>query len=471
ISSISDITLCEGDSGVQIPFQETSSTTGSEIWSWDVNGDSTGVSTSGEGDYFPAFTAFAESLDDIARDTVVVTLNNNNPLKQCTDETSFTVNIYPEPTVNAISDITACEGEQVPAILFSGHPAGYVQFDFVAQGTNIGFTPMALQQTGNATNGFTAFNTSPVNSSSLTLTITPKIPEQNCQGVNETVIITVNPGPSAPTLTPNLGGTVCDGTTGEFLSVDNPLPGYSYLWGSTSQNVDIIAGQDNDICVVAFDNNVSGEAIEIFVYGVPSSGCSSDTAIVEFSVTSSVAPCADIAETPDGNGLVYLNNSMDTYQWGLVNLAPGADYLQVTLDESGAGNDPFYYGSLLQDTVDKRIFVKACLEGCCATSFYPFDCGENPVLEVLEDAHDVLSLLLFPNPARDVLFVSSGMRQPGTITFNIADLTGQNVQSTSQFMTPASLMELDLKRLPPGAYILTVKSPEGIQTQKFLKIQ
>jgi hypothetical protein len=77
---------------------------------------------------------------------------------------------------------------------------------------------------------------------------------------------------------------------------------------------------------------------------------------------------------------------------------------------------------------------------------------------------------LYPNPAQDVLQLEVNPQTAKDIQLYIFSMQGQNMLSQQQKMHPAQqTLIIDIRQLPPGAYLLELLTDEGKETLRFVK--
>lgn len=81
------------------------------------------------------------------------------------------------------------------------------------------------------------------------------------------------------------------------------------------------------------------------------------------------------------------------------------------------------------------------------------------------DGFEELDFELFPNPAEHELIISG--LTPGLINVQISDMTGKSVFQTNELSSGG--MNLDLRNMASGVYMITISSPEMKGSQLFIK--
>jgi Secretion system C-terminal sorting domain len=77
------------------------------------------------------------------------------------------------------------------------------------------------------------------------------------------------------------------------------------------------------------------------------------------------------------------------------------------------------------------------------------------------------SLLVWPNPASDLLRVRLGEAVRPAAPLTLIDLTGRVLYAHSA--SPGMMIEIPLRGLPDGIYLLRTETLRGVQTRKVIK--
>ncbi len=86
-----------------------------------------------------------------------------------------------------------------------------------------------------------------------------------------------------------------------------------------------------------------------------------------------------------------------------------------------------------------------------------------------ENVESSFNLKVFPNPAVDNVVLDLGKSEFDKISINIYNANGQLVKNFGERSGIAtSQIQLDLDRLPPGTYLLQIKTEEGVFTEKLI---
>jgi hypothetical protein len=190
---------------------------------------------------------------------------------------SFTITVFPTPTVNTITDVPYCNGASAVAIDFTS-PAGNGTVSYAwTSSVDIGF---GLSGSGDI-GAFTATNTG---SSNVTAIIKATPSSNGCDGVETTVTsITVYPTPTVITIT---DATYCNGDAGTALDFTSPAGNgtVTYTWTSS---VDIGFGTSGNGDIAGFTaTNLTSSPVTAIVKAIPTSnGCAgAETTVTSITV-------------------------------------------------------------------------------------------------------------------------------------------------------------------------------------------
>lgn len=73
---------------------------------------------------------------------------------------------------------------------------------------------------------------------------------------------------------------------------------------------------------------------------------------------------------------------------------------------------------------------------------------------------------VYPNPASEILTISLSSKQNVECSFQLFDLQGKQIDESIQMKSNETSIEIDVKNLPEGLYILSVITKEGVYNQK-----
>jgi len=275
----------------------------------------------------PNFSSiFNPTVSPTITTTYVVAVTDAN---NCFGSDTVTITVNPMPVVNAITNITVCNGASVPASAFSSAPAG-ATFTWSNSNTAIG---LAASGTGN-TPVFTATNTSgsPV---TATVSVTPTL--SGCVGVPVTYTITVNP---TPTVTVPANITVCGGNNVSASAFTSVPAGATFTWTNSNIAIGLAAsGTGNTPAFTAINPTSSAITATVSVtptlngcVGVPVSYTITVNAGAVTTVPTNITVCpgatipaSAFASAPAGASFVWTNSNT-----------------AIGLAASGTGNTPAF---------------------------------------------------------------------------------------------------------------------------------
>jgi hypothetical protein len=80
------------------------------------------------------------------------------------------------------------------------------------------------------------------------------------------------------------------------------------------------------------------------------------------------------------------------------------------------------------------------------------------------------NLVVYPNPARDMLFIETGGLESGEVTIKIIDIQGRQILMKTETFTPGlASINLDISRLDKGIYFLELKSDQATRVARWIK--
>ena len=324
VMPITNMTACKGAVITPLPFSST--VTGS-TYSWTNSNTTIGLLAAGTNN-IAAFTG-SNPTSTTALSTVLVTPTANS----CTGPTqSFSISVFPTPSVTAVANQTACNGTAVPSILFSGPVVG-TSYSWINSDNSIGLGSSGI---GDITS-FLATNTSSV-TVVATLTVTPTA--NGCIGSNRTFSITVTP---APTVTPVLDRTFCANTTTAVIPLTGAVSGTVYSWSNIPGGIGLASTGTGDIPAFTASNSGSS-TVSSTITIVPSAfGCTGAASTITITVKpvptlNSVAGqtvCANTSTTPILYSGTAIADSPTYYNW------TNSD-ATINLPSIGTGNIPAF---------------------------------------------------------------------------------------------------------------------------------
>ncbi len=160
----------------------------------------------------------------------------------------------------------------------------------------------------------------------------------------------------------------------------------------------------------------------------------------------------------------------------------GARHLGFKLSNSGESVGISYLSGSNVVWIDSISFTEQYAN--VSTGYFPDGTGDwinlnhtpgakNVKAIVSVQPHQVLELLLFPNPACDLLNISISSRDGSLydqMDIHIYDLTGRRILSEQHSVWGAGFSEqIDISALPDAVYILVIETPSGAHSFRFVK--
>ena len=136
VTALTNISVCPG---TQINIPSFTSTPTGSTFAWTNSNTAIGLSANGSGD----ITSWNAPINN-TNANIVGTISVTATLNGCTGSpTTFTVTIYPSPSVTTITNITACPGSAINIPTFASVPAGGT-FAWVNSNTAIGLAASGI---------------------------------------------------------------------------------------------------------------------------------------------------------------------------------------------------------------------------------------------------------------------------------------------------------------------------------------
>jgi|GEM_PF-3847602 len=254
----SNATICENDN-----YTLSGSATNYSSVSWSTSGSGT------FGNASALSTTYMPSSSDIANGSVVLTLtaHGNSP---CSDATSsMTLTINPQPTANAGSNASICEGE---TYTLSGSATNYSSVTWTTSGN--GSFNNASSLTATYTPG-----SIDISNGSVVLTLTTNDPVGPCNAASSSMTLTINPLDDATFSYPS--STFCQSGTDPSPSVITP--GGTFTFSPAGLVINSSTG------VI----DLSASAINTYDVTYSTSGACPDASTIQITIT--LAPSADFS--------------------------------------------------------------------------------------------------------------------------------------------------------------------------------
>ena len=384
---------------------------------------------------------------------------------------TITVNPIPLISLTPISQIL-CNGQPTTGINFTSNLSG-ASITWTNNNTLIG---LAANGTGNISS-FTATNNG---STAVTATITVHgISTNGCQGPDSTATIKVNPTPAKPQVSnlveQSFPASICGGTENVNFNISGTDPTLTYTWSINPPSVSSFVEIKNDSTantVISFANNASPySATIIFQSAISATGCSNSDS-VKVNVSSQNAPTiSPIIEKQPGNLLVYLDNTVESYQWGYDSILtlephniPGQIYQAFAPDPMSQ----FISGDSL-NTTTYAYWVRISSGSCFTKVYYngPYATRFEPV----EQVPDEITSIIYPNPNDGNFTLRLSGAIYGELDIKIINMLGEVVSQIQDIKTdPGQEYPLQILNINKGVYFIYVNATGGDRTVTKLMI-
>jgi hypothetical protein len=275
VDAVANAIYCNGAAGSAITF---SSNPVGATFSW-TSSANIGFGTSGNGN-IAAFTAINNGSSAVVATISVIATANSCP----GIATTFTITVNPSPAVNAISNVSNCNGAPISGISFSSVTAGVI-YDWTSS-IDVGFD---LSGTGD----IPAFIGQNPGTTPVTATVSVVASANGCTGSTRTFTITINP---SPVLTSSLSpGTICSNSLFSYIP-SSSLSGTSFSWTrAVVAGISNAANSGSGNISETLANTTSNPIGVTYVYTLNSGGCS---ASYNMAVVVVPAPTVTATATP-----------------------------------------------------------------------------------------------------------------------------------------------------------------------------
>ncbi len=292
----------------------------STTFNWTNTTSSIGLTTSGSGT-INAFTAVNVSAIPVTAIINVSTVSNS-----CSGGlTSFSITVYPTPTVNTIADQAICNNSLTAAVTFTGFVTG-TTYNWTNSNSSVGLAPAS--GIGNIS-AFTGTNGSGVPINTL-IVVSPV--SNTCNGTPYAFSITVNPTPSVNAVSAQ---TLCNGLPTTTVIFSGSVASTTFNWTNTTSAIGLATSGSGTINAFAATNVSAVPITAIINVSTVSNSCSGGATAFSITVypTPTVNTIADQAicnnfstTTVTFTGLV----TNTAYQWTNTNAAVGLAALSAT---------------------------------------------------------------------------------------------------------------------------------------------
>jgi hypothetical protein len=338
--------VCNGDSISLPPFSNSLGNNASIAWT--NQGPFLGLASAGTGNIAPFKSV--NSGNTILSNTIFVAATTNG----CKGpDSTFTITVNPTPVLLPISDIKYCNGDTVPAIMFSSTVSN-ANFSWLVT-NNFGGA-----DTSGTSNFYPAFIGANTTSFDKIFTIKIVASANGCEGDTVTFTITVHPSPK---LVNAINDSICDGIALSYAAISN-VTGTSYYWER-----DTVPGITNaynavpsNLVAEVLHNSTTSSISVVYQFTLIANGCTSKVnQITTVKPSPRIIPVADKVFC-NGSSMPEIiltsNPQADTIYWVCSN-AIGYDAL------SGSGNMPT--DTALNNNpfaISATVYLEAMASGC-----------------------------------------------------------------------------------------------------------
>ena len=229
VNSTPNQVLCNNATTNAINF--TDQLTGT-TYAWTNDTPSIGLAASGNGN-IASFTALNTGPNPVLA-TITVTPTGTNGCVGA--DSTFTITVNPSPQTDPVADQVLCANTTTNAVTYSSATSG-TTFSWTNDTPSIG---LAANGNGNIAS-FSALNASS-NPIIATITVTPTA--NSCVGPDSTFTITVNPIPSANSITDQV---LCANTATNTITFTSATPGTTFSWVNNTPSIGLAANGSGDI--------------------------------------------------------------------------------------------------------------------------------------------------------------------------------------------------------------------------------
>jgi hypothetical protein len=182
---------------------------------------------------------------------------------------------------------------------------------------------------------------------------------------------------------------------------------------------------------------------------------------------------ASVKVTVDEPVTVSFWTTHQTYGTGnevqFVNLSQNATWFNWDFDDAVNGTSTMEFPQHIYDSIGTKIVVLNAGNSCYNDTF-----TDTLIIissAFIETAEASESFRIFPNPATDKLFIEGLTDQQMVLEVVAFDMTGRSIPLGKGNIGPASsLLTIDVHTLPPGFYLLDIRSDEGSVKIKWIKL-
>ncbi len=284
--------------------------------------------------------------------------------------TSFSITVYPLPTVNAVSDQAVCNGFSITATTFTGQLSNTT---YRWTTTNVSIASGALGSTFSGTGnipGFTGNNVAGVPLTAL-IVVTPM--SNSCAGSSVSFSLTVNP---TPTINPVGQSLICNNTQLAVVSFTGVVINTAYNWVNNNTLIGLAASGTGNIAPFTA-TNASNAPITALVTVTPVSNTCAGTSIT-FTIIVEASPvinpvtdqvvCNGVLTTPINFSGSIANS---TYNWT-------SNIGSIGIGFGGTGNIAAFSGTNASSAPITALVTVTPVSNTCSGSPYTFSITVNP---------------------------------------------------------------------------------------------
>ncbi len=251
--------------------------------------------------------------------------------------------------------------------------------------------------------------------------------------------------------------TLCNGSENVSFNILNANPLFSYSWSATPSQVLIKDITAQNTVVSFYDGHYTSASVMAFAYntlalgGCKSIASSNNSIQISFLDTTTFKEANIILQQP-GNLLVYLDNTVNGFQWGYDSISNKFPVLltgqiyQALIPPGGLDTTKFWY------------WVIVFKNGCSTKVYFNGDYKQKRFGDNVSISKDVISSVI-PNPNSGNFDVKISGDIYGYIDARIYNTLGQNV-FTEQLLKREQIENYPFKirGLPLGIYLLEITS-------------
>ncbi|MBC7865649.1 MAG: T9SS type A sorting domain-containing protein, partial [Bacteroidia bacterium] len=155
------------------------------------------------------------------------------------------------------------------------------------------------------------------------------------------------------------------------------------------------------------------------------------------------------------DGLVY-NGTTGTFDTVAILTNADGESAPVTAWEQWSDNSWHSFNDGTSATWQLDLSLCIAVVMCSPTTDVPYII--NPTNEVI----------VYPNPANNILYVNTNSKKEGTITIKLLNVMGQLVSTKTIANSTGGTFDIDLSNVSAGVYFVNVSTPEKTVTKRFV---